>query len=396
MAGKLLVFDSHPVQYRAPVWQTIEAIEPGAIKVIYATDITVKGHVDVGFGKTFAWDEPMLEGYSSTILNCEKGAPLSGWASLTGKGVKELIRNAKPQAILLTGLNYKYDLVAYFQALLNGIPVWLRCETQDQATYRSRSKTLARWLIYRLAYIGISKFFYIGELNKQHYLKHGVPLRKLTPAYYGTVNRFEKLSEEQKFQLRAKARKNAGLSAEGFVIGFSGKFIPKKQPDILFNMLDHLPAQLVEKVNLYFIGSGTLEPLLLELADKALKQYGVKTYFAGFVNQSQLAEHYLAMDIMILPSRRMNETWGLVANEAMQAGCGVIVSDAVGCSGNFAGWERFRIFKEAAPDDLANKVRELAAYPRSFDWADELLMPYSITSTSGAIHTELNNSRTAS
>jgi len=30
---------------------------------------------------------------------------------------------------------------------------------------------------------------------------------------------------------------------------------------------------------------------------------------------------------MVLPSRRAGETWGLVVNEALQAGCAVIVSE---------------------------------------------------------------------
>ena len=90
--------------------------------------------------------------------------------------------------------------------------------------------------------------------------------------------------------------------------------------------------------------SGPLEPEMKVLSDEADKKYGVKSFYSGFINQSQLAGHYLAMDIMVLPSRRMGETWGLVANEAMQAGCGVIVSDAVGCSEDFKSWERFRVF----------------------------------------------------
>jgi glycosyltransferase involved in cell wall biosynthesis len=370
---KLLVFDSHPIQYRAPIWQTIEAMDPGMIHVVYATDCTIRGHADAGFGKTFAWDEPLLDGYKHTILNCEKGTPLAGWGSITGKGIKQIIRTTKPKAVLLTGLNYKYDLVAYLHARLNGIPVWLRWETQDEAAHRSKFKTLIRSIIYRSAYLGISRFFYIGNLNRQHYL----------------VDRFENFTTQTKMDLRKKARVKAGFSSQSLVVGFSGKFIDKKAPDILFTMLDELTVELRQNISLYFIGSGALEPLLTSLADKALKQYGVKTYFAGFINQSQLPEHYLAMDILVLPSRRMNETWGLVANEAMQAGCGVVVSDAVGCGANFASWERFRIFKEADAKDLAKNISELALYSRNFDWAAKLLKEYSITATAGALTQEL-------
>ena len=48
--SKLIVFDSHPVQYRVPIWKSIEKNNPGTIHVVYASDCSVKGHVDSGFG----------------------------------------------------------------------------------------------------------------------------------------------------------------------------------------------------------------------------------------------------------------------------------------------------------------------------------------------------------
>jgi len=103
-----------------------------------------------------AWDEPMLSGYQHTVLNCEKGVPLSSWGSLTGNGVKELIDKIKPDAVLLVGLNYRYHLVAYIEARRRRIPVWLRCETQDYATHRSGVKSIVRSMIYRVAYTALS------------------------------------------------------------------------------------------------------------------------------------------------------------------------------------------------------------------------------------------------
>jgi len=247
MNSTLLVFDSHPVQYRAPIWQAIEKLQPNRLHVIYASDCSVRGHNDDGFGKTFAWDEPMLSGYNNTILNCEKGAPLSGWGSLTGKGVRNLLKLHKPAAVLLTGLNYRYDLAVYLNALTLGIPVWLRCETQDEALSRTKLKASLRYLLYRIAYLGISRFLFIGELNKRHYLTHGVPVKKLSPALYGTVNRFEALSADAKQGLRNSARHDANVPDQKIVIGFSGKFIDKKNPAILFEMLDFFAGHNIKQ-----------------------------------------------------------------------------------------------------------------------------------------------------
>ena len=96
MSGKLLIFDSHPVQYKAPVYQQLAKLKPGALKVVYATDCSVRGHRDKDFGQVVAWDTPLLEGYDHLVLNNERGTPLQGFRSLTGRGIFRLLKMEKP------------------------------------------------------------------------------------------------------------------------------------------------------------------------------------------------------------------------------------------------------------------------------------------------------------
>lgn len=375
---ELLIFDSHPVQYRVPIWQAINQIAPDTIHVVYATISSVGGYFDKGFNEKIAWDEPLLEGYPHTSLEAVEGTPFSGWRSLTGKGVRAIIEQLQPKAILLNGLNYQFDLTALKEARKAGIPLCLRCENQDNAFARSFWKDQLRSIYYRRKYRSIDRFYYIGQLNKQHYLRHGVHPDQLLPAHYFTVDRVAELSVGEKEAYRAKVRSDAGIAEKEYVIGFAGKLIPKKNPEILFRLLDHLPAALRSKVVLYFMGSGALETSLKQYARYYRTSYGVRTIFTGFVNQSKLAQHYLAMDLFILPSRQMGETWGLVVNEALQAGCSAIVSDFVGCGADFKSLERFGIFEGDNARNLAEKVIELSEYPRNFDWARPALETYSL------------------
>jgi glycosyltransferase involved in cell wall biosynthesis len=384
MAHKLLVFDSHPVQYRVPIWQQMTLDRPGSVHVVYGSDCSVRGAVDKEFGMSFQWDVPMMSGYEHTVLNCEKGTPLSSWGSITGEGVKEVMERIKPDAVLLVGMNYRYDMVAYITAKRMGIPLWLRCETQDHCFPRSWIKGVVRSLIYTTVYKGIDRIFYIGELNKQHYRNAGVSEKKLAPARYFTVDRFADMSTSDKNALRKSQRKQAGIDENAIVIGFSGKFIEKKNPKILFEMLRHLPKELSERINLYLMGSGELEGDLRAMAIEVEAAYGARTYFSGFVNQTHLPAHYLAMDTMVLPSRKMGETWGLVTNEAMQSGAAVVVSDAVGSSVDFDGWERFQVFKEGDARALAASVEALAKFERNFDWATKRLQDYTVQKTTEA------------
>jgi glycosyltransferase involved in cell wall biosynthesis len=78
---------------------------------------------------------------------------------------------------------------------------------------------------------------------------------------------------------------------------------------------------------LIFAGDGD-QRAALEARARSLKLDSVR--FLGFRNQSELPALYDLCDVFVLPSER--EPWGLVVNEAMNAGKPVIVSDRVGAS----------------------------------------------------------------
>src|SRR6185312_5318202 len=76
---------------------------------------------------------------------------------------------------------------------------------------------------------------------------------------------------------------------------------------------------------LLIVGDGE-ERARLETRALELVLEGVR--FPGFRNQSELPSFFALADVFVLPSR--HEPWGLIVNEAMAAGCAVIVSNEVG------------------------------------------------------------------
>jgi glycosyltransferase involved in cell wall biosynthesis len=376
----VLIFDSHPVQYKAPVYQRLQQLKPGAFKVIYATDSSVRGHLDREFGKTIAWDQPLLEGYPYLVLNNERGTPLTGFRSLTGHGVHHLLQEERPAAVIILQFIYEFDLVTYLSCLRLHIPIWIRQETQDEAFVRPAWKQALRGLIYRLAYRHVRHAFYLGELNRQHLLRHGLAPEQMTFTPYSTpVGTGIDLSTAQR--LRAKTRESFGAAPDEIVLLFAGKLIDKKNPHLILDALELLAASERARFRLVFIGSGTLEASLRARAEK----FPGRVHFAGFVNQSEIAAWYFAADILILPSRRAGETWGLAVNEALQAGCAVIMSNAVGCYPEFGQWERVRVIPDNDATACATALRELASYPRSLDWCAERMERYSINTTAHAL-----------
>ena len=343
MPKKILIFETHPIQYRAPVYQALEKMHPGQIEVVYASDFSVRGYKDVDFGTSFAWDVPLLSGYPYKILSNETARGIDHWRGLTGRGVPRLICRVRPDAVLLHSFSYRFDWVAYLAALCCGIPVWIRMETQDQAFERSRLKSWVRSMIYRLAYSGVSKAFYIGKLSHAHLRAHGLNEVQLLPARYCTPDPTAQLSLGEKVSARRVLRAELGIPLSHAVVAFFGKLTTKKDPGLILTALGRLRATTQAQVTFLVVGSGELESVLRAQARQLQVDCGVRTVFAGFVNQSRLTPYYLASDVLVLPSLRMGETWGLVVNEGLQVGCSVVVSEAVGSSQDFGGWERVRV-----------------------------------------------------
>jgi glycosyltransferase involved in cell wall biosynthesis len=378
MATTLLIVETHPVQYRSPIYSRLHELCPGQIHVVYGSDFSLRGGLDPGFSRPVAWDTDLLAGYPSTVLDETLRQAPNGWRGLKGRGLPALIRRHQPKAILLNSLNYLYDYTAYVSARLAGIPVWMRCETQDEAFPRSSFKTFLRSAYYRLLYTGIDKAFVIGALNRRHWLRHGLRPDQLLAAYYCTPDRAGGLNVLQREQKRQSLRMNLGIGADQCVVAFFGKLISKKDPNLLLQSLPFLSPSLREHLALLFVGSGDLQEDLEIQASHLQDRLGVPSFFPGFINQRALVDWYLAADVVVLPSRRAGETWGLVVNEALQAGCAVVVSEAVGCSADFGSLERFRTIPVGAADHLAQALMDLACIPRSFDWAQVPLKLYSI------------------
>jgi glycosyltransferase involved in cell wall biosynthesis len=385
-----LVFDTHPIQYRAPLWSEINKIYNEKLEVVYASDFSVRGGIDSGFGQSISWDTPLLEGYSYTILNSETCVDFSRWGSFSGKGVYGIIKSRKPRVIFLNGLvNRRFFLEVFFWASLFRIPVWIRNETNDLAVSRSLSKSWIRFLIYRFLYLGIEKAFYIGELNKRHCLKFGIKEKNLVPCRYFVANFYENINDTEKTIIRNKFRSELGIEDEKIVVIFSGKFIKKKNPELILDSIKLFPEKIRKNLVLFYIGSGELEPVLRKKASELEETCKVKTFFMGFVNQSLLYKYYLAGDILVLPSRQAGETWGLVVNEALHAGCGVVVSEYVGCSEEFKNLERFRVISDASLGDFVAAISYLVKFKRSFNWAEKYMINYSLSSAAVSIVKEL-------
>lgn len=193
---KLLILASHPVQYHAPVFRGIsqQLTKSGhECLVVYLSDFSIQGYKDPDFNTSYAWDEPLLEGLRSHILN-PNSQKIPHFFELEAIGLNELLKTERPTRLLVTNLNYKASVDAVLQAKIAGIPCTLRVETNDNAVRKSQLKDIVRYLIYKSLYTCFDSAIAIGSLNQQHLIKHGIQADKIGLAYYCVPDKFQKLS----------------------------------------------------------------------------------------------------------------------------------------------------------------------------------------------------------
>jgi glycosyltransferase involved in cell wall biosynthesis len=324
----LAVIETHPVQYHAPVYRSLQQDCGVPVTAIYGSDFSVSGYQDREFGARFAWDTDLLSGYTSVFLSkVAQGGPAAVEA-LTTTGLSAALRQVNPTALLLLGYSPRFYRVACRAALAGRRPLLFRGETTDHAASRSRWKAWLRDRALRWFYARCGRLLYVGQRSRQHYERLGVLPERLGFSPYCVDTSAFALTAEDRARLRLATRADWGVGDPQRVLLFSGKLSWRKGPDLLIEAVRALPEAQRARVVLAFLGDGALRCQLAEAAARAPR---VEARFLGFQNQKRLSAFYHAADALVLPSR-LGETWGLVVNDALHHGLPCVVSDKVGCA----------------------------------------------------------------
>jgi glycosyltransferase involved in cell wall biosynthesis len=324
----LAVISTHPIQYQAPVYRALQTQFGIPTTAIYGSDFSIIGYQDREFGAQFAWDTDLTSGYTSLFLSrvAEGGAMSSG--EVSAAGMLAQLRQIRPDAILLSGYRFRFDLRAFWAARQIRVPLLFRAEATDHSQKRSWAKALVRDAGLRWFYRQFDAILYIGQRALMHYRRLGVPEDQLIFSPYCVDTQPFRLRESDRDDLRNLTRNRLNITADQIVLLMSGKLSLRKGPDYLIRAVKLLAGDLRQHITVVFLGDGEMRNALKELSET---EPTVKTHFIGFQNQSQLSAYYHAADLLVMPSL-FSETWGLVVNEALHHGLPCLVSDQVGCA----------------------------------------------------------------
>lgn len=316
---RLAIVTTHPIQYHAPLFRLLAQRERVLVKIFYTWSQAEKEVFDPGFGKHRSWDIPMLDGYEFTfVTNTAKKPGSHHFWGIQNPDLCGEIARWQPDAVMVFGWSFQSHLqvLRYFK---NKVPVFFRGDS-TLLDERQGVKTWLRRIALKWVYQFVDKAFYVGENNRQYYLKHGLKPSQLIPAYHAIEN--ERFSEPEAKVKAADFRVSLHLDPGDFLVLFAGKLEKKKKPAFLLKLAGAIEDRDIKFV---FVGNGSLEAEL-----KAAAGNDSRFKWVDFRNQSEMPAVYHAADCFILPSTGPGETWGLAANEAMACGLPVLLSDKVG------------------------------------------------------------------
>lgn len=364
---RLAVLLTHPVQYFKPVFTGLAADPDVTLQVFFGCDHGTSRRLDPDFGVAFAWDSAPSEGFPHTFLSREPLAALSRPRSALAlaRRASRAIQAWRPDAVLIFSYSPLFITAATLLLAGRGARLWLRAETTDLALERPAWKEALRSQALRRFYRRFDHVFPIGRHSEAHYGRLGVGPERRSTALYAVDRDFFARQVAHWRPRRAELRAELGLPPDALVLLFVGKISPVKDPLLMAAALERLrldPATepLWRRLHLVVVGDGVLRGELERALEGALPG---RSHAMGFQNQRELGRFYALADVLLLPSRA-GETWGLVVNEALQFGCGVICSDRVGSAADLVRdrpWGRVHAAGDGA--SLAAAIASLASAP---------------------------------
>jgi glycosyltransferase involved in cell wall biosynthesis len=329
---RILHLVSHPIQYFAPLYRELAKRSEIELSVVFYSDASIHEFVDPGFERRIAWNADLLGGYKSIIPPSAQGRALHTRLLTTPQlDVLRIVAKSDYDVVWAHGYAHATTWLAWFICLLRRKPFLLR---EEQTLLRSRThwRRLVKEIPLR-ALIKSSFGLYIGEENRRYLKRYGSRDDRLFAARYCVDNTLFRQEADELAGRRAAIRVEFGIYDDAPVILFCGKLAPTKNPQLLIRAFGRLRHR--QSCWLLLAGDGPLRRML----EHEVESKGItNVLFAGFLDQREIVNAYIAADLLVLPSRR--ETWGLAVNEALNFGLPVVVSDKVGCAPDLVrdGW----------------------------------------------------------
>lgn len=354
---KLAFVTTHPIQYHSHWFRALADTRGLDFEVLYCHQPSSAEQGRAGFGVAFDWDVPLFQGYRYEFLRNDAPSPgLEPFGGLDNREIVERVSRKRYDVVVVNGWHYRTAVRAIRACWAAGVPVMVRSDSHLK-TVRSALKSALKFLPYRYFIQRLDGCLAVGTWSAEYFKHYGASEDRLFVVPHVADSDFYAAARTLR-QKRRQLREQWGLGNERVFL-FCGKFTDKKRPIDFVKAILAARERGVSAVGL-MVGDGHLKHACV--AEAGSEDGPIK--YAGFLNQSKIAEAYVAADALVLPSDG-GETWGLVVNEAMMCGLPCIVSDRVGCGPDLVTHKTGVTYPLGDVDALSRRIGEFASMDES-------------------------------
>jgi glycosyltransferase involved in cell wall biosynthesis len=227
--------------------------------------------------------------------------------------------------VFIQSITGRFELLAtYLIARLLKKPfiLWTNLWFHPQTLFHKLTFPLTRFI-----YMHADALVVYGYHVKDYLVKLGVDERKISYCWNVTDN---SLYNKEVSETALASLKNCfDLNGRNILL-FVGRLSEEKGLEYLLDAIRIISNR--QKVTLLIVGKGERDLYLRDI----VKEYDLKNvHFIGYIPNKDLVQYYAVADALVLPSittKTLKEVWGIVLNEAMNQGCPVIATNAVGAA----------------------------------------------------------------
>lgn len=265
--------------------------------------------ITVSFGEGDNGDAPMT--VRRVVRDFRKAGRVIAW-----------LERERVAAVVLSGYSDLGRLRLFRWCRRRRIPVFLCADSNARCDQARGIRRIAKNVIVRSVVRCCSSILVFGSEGARYYHRYG-----------GTDDQIVYCPAEPDYRLiEGVSTEDVRRVASQFDLGerrprfmFCGRLEPEKRPDLAVRAFLRIAPEAPDW-QLLIAGDGSLRAECERLVPPDLAD---RVRFLGFVQSPEaLAGLYHLCDVLVVPSD--SEAWGLVINEAMAAGLGVIASHIVG------------------------------------------------------------------
>ena len=270
--------------------------------------------------------------------------------------LKELIASGRYDAVHLAGWGHPLLRAAMLIARRYRVPSLVESDTPrppDASWIKSAIKKMTYPWLFRLP----AMFLPGGTRQAQYIREYSVSDDRITIAQM-TVDTaaISRHADQVDDGQRDRIRQRLGLDPGAVVFLYVGRMEAHKGIRVALQAFEKLQS-VHSGVNLLLVGEGTIRQ---EIESKT--ESNSQIVVAGRLSGTELLDSYAASDVFVLPS--LFEPWGLVVNEALASGLGVIATDRVGCVDDLVEPDQTGLVVDADDVDMLSQAMQKLAGDR--------------------------------